>query len=236
MKLATHVAPRITDQDRFVLRKLAREVARPGMRIAEVGSFLGNGSTLALLEVAAEFGGEVVCIDTWRGSTNVQWHLDLARDHDLFATFRHHVGEAGFSSQCKPMVMESLVAAQFVADGAFDLVFIDGDHSYEAVKADVAAWTPKLRDGGILCGHDCEGEVGEFGRETLRANVDQDFVQIEGFRFAGYHPGCILAVDETVGEAARLWSLTDLAELGFTGRSTIWSTTPHTAEQAARVA
>lgn len=35
-----------------------------------------------------------------------------------------------------------------------DLVFIDGDHSYEAVKHDILSWKQKVRPGGILAGHD----------------------------------------------------------------------------------
>ncbi len=38
--------------------------------------------------------------------------------------------------------------------GAVDLVFIDGDHSYDQVCRDIRAWTPHLKEGGILCGHD----------------------------------------------------------------------------------
>ncbi len=36
----------------------------------------------------------------------------------------------------------------------FDFVYIDADHSYEAVKADIEAWWPKVRMGGVLAGHD----------------------------------------------------------------------------------
>lgn len=36
----------------------------------------------------------------------------------------------------------------------FDLVFIDGDHSYDAVKNDISNWLPHVRVGGIICGHD----------------------------------------------------------------------------------
>ncbi len=36
----------------------------------------------------------------------------------------------------------------------FGFVYIDGDHSYGGVKADIAAWWPLVFHGGILAGHD----------------------------------------------------------------------------------
>jgi predicted O-methyltransferase YrrM len=41
-----------------------------------------------------------------------------------------------------------------VFDGSMDFVFIDADHSYEAVKLDIAKWAPKVKPGGWLGGHD----------------------------------------------------------------------------------
>jgi hypothetical protein len=39
-------------------------------------------------------------------------------------------------------------------DKSIDFVFIDGDHSYNAVIKDIEAWLPKMKSGSILAGHD----------------------------------------------------------------------------------
>jgi len=49
---------------------------------------------------------------------------------------------------------DSSTMAGKVEDDSLDFVFIDADHRYEAVIKDLAAWVPKLKSGGILCGHD----------------------------------------------------------------------------------
>lgn len=49
---------------------------------------------------------------------------------------------------------DSVEMAQHVPDESLDFVFIDADHRYQAVKADIAAWTPKVKAGGFITGHD----------------------------------------------------------------------------------
>jgi len=48
----------------------------------------------------------------------------------------------------------SVEAAPQFEDESLDFAYIDADHSYEAVIDDINAWYPKVRERGVLCGHD----------------------------------------------------------------------------------
>ena len=50
--------------------------------------------------------------------------------------------------------MTSVEASRKFKDKSMDIVFIDAQHSYPEVKKDISAWKKKIREGGILCGHD----------------------------------------------------------------------------------
>lgn len=49
--------------------------------------------------------------------------------------------------------------AQLVENNSLDLIFIDAQHTYENVSEDIRHWAPKLRDTGILGGHDLYDRV-----------------------------------------------------------------------------
>lgn len=48
----------------------------------------------------------------------------------------------------------SVDAAKDFDDESIDAVYIDGNHRLEFVVADINAWLPKIRKGGIISGHD----------------------------------------------------------------------------------
>ena len=119
--------------------------------------------------------------------------------------------------------MSSRDAATIIADGCFDLIFIDADHSYDRAREDIALWKPKVGRGGILCGHDCECRLRSSLYESLLANRYEDHIPGVGTPFAVIHPGVVVAVEEAFCGKAHLWAeepplLTD----GTIGRATLW--------------
>jgi predicted O-methyltransferase YrrM len=70
-------------------------------------------------------------------------------------------------------------------DASLDFVFVDGEHAYEAVKKDIAAWLPKVRPGGILAGHDY---VHEEWSGVIRA-VTEAFEMVEVWRGVPWSDG-----------------------------------------------
>jgi predicted O-methyltransferase YrrM len=124
-------------------------VASKSNIVAEVGSWMGR-STCAL---AANIGsGSVYAVDTWKGSQEHVPMLAGKPDGWLFSEFSKNT--AGLP--ILPIPLPSLDAAFLLAKTTirFDLIFIDANHYYESVKADIQAWMPLLTKEGILCGHD----------------------------------------------------------------------------------
>lgn len=47
-------------------------------------------------------------------------------------------------------------AAQQFDNGFFDFIYIDANHTFNGCYQDVVDWWPKLKVGGVMCGHDYE--------------------------------------------------------------------------------
>lgn len=67
----------------------------------------------------------------------------------------------------------SLMVAERFTDNYFNMIFIDAEHTYEAGKADILVWTPKLRSGGFMVFHDyldtqftLSGAINELVRDS----------------------------------------------------------------------
>lgn len=213
--------PSFSPFDMAALRELVSRLDA-GFKVLEIGSWLGQGSTRVLIEQARKKNGMVYCVDTWKGNANVQKHQDIVRDYDVLGTFLQNVVICGGQDIVKTLVMSGDDAAQIMRDATFNLIFIDADHSYSATLRDIRAWLPKVKPGGILCGHDCEGRVSEFGTAHLASGLSRDTISGND-RFREIHAGVVMACHEIFGDRHKLWAETPIkADDGSTGRSTIW--------------
>lgn len=145
--------------DRASLGGLVRRAARQGMLAIEVGSWFGL-STSVIARIAREFNGVLYCVDHWQGSSAEANELARAGETDVFQGFKSNMVRLGLWKHIRPMMMPSMDAARIFRDETADLVFIDADHRYEAVLEDIRGWLPKVRSGGIICGHDYGGHPG----------------------------------------------------------------------------
>jgi predicted O-methyltransferase YrrM len=181
-----------TERDAKAIEKLVQMVRREEMTVAEVGSWKGY-STSILAKAVADFHGKVFAVDHWMGSEGVK-HKKMANTEDIFHIFKRNMIALGIWDMVNPLVMDSQTACKIFADGILDLVFIDADHRYEHFKKDISSWLPKLKDGGILCGHDCEGRYSEYSEEDkkrIEENLEIDYI----FDMK-CHPGVVKALHE----------------------------------------
>lgn len=148
----------------------------PNPQGAEIGVFAGELSQrlLARPDLA------LYLIDSW-ATTDTEsdyaqsgdFHAKLSQaeqDGFLEATLQA-VAFAG--SRANVVRATSLEAAKDIPDRSLDFVFIDADHSYEACKADIQAWLPKIKPNGFISGHDYDHpDYPDFG---VKRAVDELF-------------------------------------------------------------
>lgn len=143
------------EEGRAYRQLAAQAVTAPDARgvIVEVGSWLGRSSSYVAGLCRAR-GLSFVCVDAWAGSSDrfdAQYRELLAR-RDIEAEFRRHLDALALAADIRHTT--SLAAAATFSSGSVDLVFLDASHDEAAVTADIAAWWPSLRAGGVLAGHD----------------------------------------------------------------------------------
>jgi predicted O-methyltransferase YrrM len=121
--------------------------------IVELGAYKGR-STIVL----AQSGRFVVSVDSFEGEPGLpgaKADHQAGTYHDEFEDNLERFGVRHWVHSVKGSTHSLSVAQNVAANwGPIGLVFIDADHAYEAVAADVATWMPHLAGGGILAFHD----------------------------------------------------------------------------------
>jgi len=152
----------IHPREGLLLYVLARRAAQLG-NIVEVGAYKGR-STWYLVQALRDARSpyKVISIDP---------HLDPGQRDAYFETLNRH----GLMEWVDPRVGFAHQVAQSFGDEPVGLLWIDGDHSYRAVKEDFDDWFPRLRADGWYAMHDTvnawEGPT-KLARELLGHRAD----------------------------------------------------------------
>ncbi|WP_420422142.1 class I SAM-dependent methyltransferase [Simkania sp.] len=121
-------------------------------KLAEIGVWQGRSSYFF-----AEFFPEahLYLIDPWKFSKQyLEKGLGPALSQKDFDWALQNVQRLFQNNPQVSILQKTSHEALDLVPSDLDLVFIDGDHSYEAVKHDILNWKKKVRPGGILAGHD----------------------------------------------------------------------------------
>jgi SAM-dependent methyltransferase len=130
-----------------------------GEHCVEVGCWLGR-STIFLAEEIRKKGiaAKIYAVDTWKGTPGDPDQGPTLAKHngDVFSVFDTNVRSAGAQHIIEPIREASGAAAGILAHrrGSLAWVFIDADHSYNAVSRDIAAWAELVKPDGMIAGHD----------------------------------------------------------------------------------
>jgi predicted O-methyltransferase YrrM len=109
---------------------------------------------LGIVEIGRLHGGSTFLLACANRRVPI-WSIDLDPIDDvrLRSFFAEH--EVGRNVE---LIVGDSHTGEFPEIGDYDLVFVDGDHSYEGCTADLAAFVPDLADGGAVVLHDCYAE------------------------------------------------------------------------------
>ncbi|MBZ0246870.1 MAG: class I SAM-dependent methyltransferase [Cyclobacteriaceae bacterium] len=117
--------------------------------IVEIGSFKGR-STVSFGFGCLGTSKHIYAIDLFEGENHFYGNGDFLK------IFKDNISSCGLSSYVTPIKMHSLEAVKQWRL-PIDVLFIDGSHEYEDVKADFLAFYPFVKPGGIVAFHDIRG-------------------------------------------------------------------------------
>ncbi len=164
------------------IESLSRIVELRPRRVIEVGTWKGNSAFLmADLLRAARVDFEMVCIDTWLGSSEMwlkpyrddvpERRLGMRLDHGyptIYRQFLANVIHKGFTEQIVPIPNTSSIAHKILKTVEYSagFIYIDGNHDAFDVSQDIKNYWELLEPGGILCGDD-------YFWDGVRTSVDE---------------------------------------------------------------
>lgn len=147
--------------------------------IVELGTYQGKTALFMVWGARQGYGAHVYAIDPWDlpgqrepFNRNLGKHRKSFTDPGTRNWARYNVRANGYANRVSLIRNFSVKAAENWRVGPVGLLFVDGDHTYEAVRADVGSWAVHLADDAVIAFDD----------------------------YADTHPEVVRAVDDMVAE------------------------------------
>lgn len=178
------------------------------LTILEIGCWLGR--SLIAWDRACDGLARFIAVDKWepylfKGESDFPYdevNRQLATG-EAKKTFDRNIAEAGLAGRIEIFQEDSSSALRKLEQDSrsVHIAFIDGDHKYDAVCADIMGSFPLIKDGGILCGHDLNKQMNEVTDIQNHIRAVTEGVDNMG----GYNPGVTQAVWDTLGLVESLY-------------------------------
>lgn len=148
--------------DKFDADCMALEIA--WSREGDLPSFWRTAGYRSVVEIGVERAhytkhllaalpdAKVYGVDPWLAYKGYREHVTQEKLDGFYAEAQQRIAE--FGDRGLLIRAASVEAAAGFADESIDVVYIDGNHTLPFVIPDLAAWVPKVRSGGMVCGHD----------------------------------------------------------------------------------
>jgi len=117
--------------------------------IVHLGHFLNSLKPHNILEVGAR-GGTFLLFSKLSTGTKIAVDMDSVFKDSIYLSM---IGEDFHFLNADSQSIETFEKVKSICP-QFDFIFIDGDHSYDSCKEDINMWLPKIKQGGIIAGHD----------------------------------------------------------------------------------
>lgn len=176
----------LLDIQAYTLMLLANEGPGLGV-IVEIGSYMGRSTCCLALGSKSAHREQVYAIDHFIGSPEHQRgeaseSAAIVESGTTFHKFQENIAKLGLTDYVIPVKASSVEAAAGWTR-PIRLLFIDGDHSYEAARLDFETWAPHVVVGGVVAFHDInhfEG-VTRFYQELLNTSTAyREIVDVAG--------------------------------------------------------
>lgn len=144
LRSAFAVTSHLTVNERIHLYNFSRNAKT----IAEIGSYIGASACCFGAAAKTVGSGTVICIDTWNNDAMSEGNRDTWQEfHNNTRDYKGYIVPVrGYSTNVVRAVRE--------ISPTLDVLFIDGDHSYDGVKADWNAYKDFLKEGSTVIFHD----------------------------------------------------------------------------------